>query len=106
MEQLAAYDIPEEIWSAEIDNDPFVLDELKKITDEAREDDDSYFKAATAMLHMEEVVNSEGARSFNFVAMTENIQIVSQKAAKIKIKTKVSIILKNCIYAPKIYVIY
>ena len=89
MERLAGYDIPDNIWSAQIESDQFALNELKELMKNAREDSDSYFKAIAAMLQLEEVANSEGLRSFNFMANTDNIKIVSEKAAKIKISVNV-----------------
>lgn len=101
MAQLFAYDIPPNIWQAEQYNNKNALNDLRKLTEKAREDEKSYFTAATALLHLEEAANSEEARSFDFLASNKDIKIVSQHASKINISILVSPNWENFLYIPE-----
>lgn len=90
MAQLFAYDIPPNIWQAEQYNDKNAINDLRKLTEKARGDEEQYFKATTALLHLEEAANSVEARGFEFLASNKDIKIVSHHASKINISILVS----------------
>lgn len=102
MEELTGYDIPEYIWEVE-QGDAFAIDELEKIMDKAQDDENSYFEATTAMIHLEEAANSISARDFNFLTSNNQIKIVSHSASKIKINITVKKTFNNCFYLMNIF---
>lgn len=71
MKQLVTHGIPDDIRSIEFYNDSKKLEYFKYVVQRARNDENSYITAFTAMIHLEEAANSKFLQSFDL----ENIQL-------------------------------
>lgn len=91
MEPLTSYTIPDDILLAHNDNDHFVLDQLQKMVNAARKDEESYIKLTKAMIYLEEAANSEEARTFDFNVPTEKMKVVSNRLCQIKMGVPVKV---------------
>lgn len=72
MEKLKDYEVPENIRKVEFDADTSKFEDLMKMIPESRSKDTAYIQLLSAMVHLDEVVNSRIVSEFDL----QNIQLV------------------------------
>lgn len=90
MKDLLTREIPEDIQKIEFDNDTKKLDYLKTVVQEARNNENSYIEAFTAMVQLEEAAHSKFLKTFDI----ENVplELHSRENQIFQIRSHVNII--------------